>query len=291
VLRQTKTRKESQVLSSFLSRVAAESSPSVHIAPGGITEIGNFTITNSMIYAWVSSLVLIILFIFVARRITMRPKGGFTQIAELGTEFITGTLENSLGSRRLALKYAPFFVTVFFFIAGCNLLGLLPGVGDAFTYNDTPLLRAFTADLNGTLAVAVIAMVMIQYYAIRESGFTKHLRHYFSGNLKNPVTYLAGVYEVLNELIRVFSLALRLFLNIAIGEIIIAVFAYLGKFAAPLTALPFLVLELGVCVLQAYIFVMLSITYLSLAIKHGEEHEVEDSEQTPTKLVAEGKGA
>lgn len=278
------------MLSSFLTRVAAESSPPVHIAPGGIIEIGGWTITNSMLYAWVCSLFLLALFIFVAKRITMRPKGGITQVVEIGTDFITDTIENSTGSRRLALKYAPFFVTVFFFIAAINLLGLLPGVGEAFTYQEQPVFRAFTADLNGTLAVATISMIMIQYYAIRESGFGRHLRHYFSGNLKNPLTYLAGVYEVLNELIRVFSLALRLFLNIAIGEIIIAVFAYLGKFAAPLTALPFLILELGVCVLQAYIFVMLSITYLSLAVKHGEEHEAEDNVSTEA-LAAEGKSA
>ncbi len=57
----------------------------------------------------------------------------------------------------------------------------------------------------------------------------------------------------------------------AIGEVIISVFAYLGKFAAPLTAFPFLFLELGVAVLQAYIFVMLSATYLSLAMSHGHD--------------------
>ena len=183
-----------------------------------------------------------------------------------------------MGDRELALKYAPFFVTIFFFIAFSNLFGLLPGVGEALTvHGGIPVFRAFTADLNGTLAIATISMVMIQYYAIKESGFVRHLRHYFAGNLKNPLTYLAGIYEVLNEFIRVGSLALRLFLNVAIGEIIISVFSYLGKFAAPLTALPFLLLELVVCILQAYIFVMLSITYLSLAIKHGEEHEDEDS--------------
>ncbi|MGZ6004675.1 MAG: F0F1 ATP synthase subunit A [Candidatus Saccharimonadales bacterium] len=255
----------------------AESAPTVHIAPGGLFTIHGYTITNSILYAWVTSVFLLIVFSLIARRVTMRPKGGMTQIVEIGTDFVTGTLENSLGDRQMALKYAPFFVTVFFFIAFTNLLGLLPGVGEALTYHGTPVFRAFTADLNGTLAAAALSMIVIQYFAIRESGLVRHLRHYFSGNLKNPLTYLAGIYEVLNEFIRVGSLALRLFLNIAIGEIIISVFSFLGKFAAPLTALPFVILELGVCVLQAYIFVMLSVTYLSLAVKHGEEHESEDS--------------
>lgn len=263
------------MLNSLLFFAAEESGPAVHIAPDTVFTIGGYEITNSILYAWIASALLIILFTVVARRMTLKPKGGVTQLVEIGTDFITGVIENSLGDREKALKYAPYFVTIFFFIALTNIMGLLPGVGEAVTVGETPLLRAFTADLNGTLAVAVISMVLIQYFAIRESGFIRHLRHYFAGRLWNPLTYVIGLYEVLGELIRVFSLALRLFLNVAIGEIIIAVFSYLGKVAAPLTALPFLVLELGVALLQAYIFVMLSVTYLSLAIKHGHDEEAE----------------
>ncbi len=265
------------MLSSLLPKFMAESEPIVHIAPIQLFTVHGIPVTNSMIFGWITAFILIVIFIYIGQRITMRPKGGFTQLIEVGTDFITGTLENSFGSRELALKYGPFFVTMFFFIAFSNIFGLLPGVGEAITYHGSPVFRAATADLNGTLAAATISMIMIQYYAVKESGFSKHLRHYFGGSLKNPLTYLAGIYEVFNEVVRIGSLALRLFLNIAIGEIIISVFAFLGKVAAPLTALPFLLLELGVCLLQAYIFVMLSTTYLSLAIRHGEEHEEEDS--------------
>lgn len=266
---------------------AAESGPSVHITPNTIFEIGNYHITNSMLYAWLSSTILIILFVTIARRATIRPKAGFTQILEIGTEFITSLLENSLGSRAKALKYAPYFATIFFFIAFSNLMGLLPGVGDALTYHGSPVFRPFTADLNGTLAASLISLTMVQYFAIRESGIAKHMRHYFAGSLKNPLTYLAGTYEVFGEFIRLFSLALRLFLNVAIGEIIIAVFSYLGKFGAPLTALPFVMLEMGVAVLQAYIFVMLTTTYLSLAIKHNDE---EDHQEKVVSNIAEMEG-
>lgn len=263
-------------------RFAAETGPPVHIAPGELFQINGLPITNSMLFAWLGSFFIIIVLVLVARRMTQRPKGGITQFVEVGTDFITGVLENSLGDRDKALKYAPYFVTIFFFIAITNIIGLLPGVGEAITYNGTPVFRAFTADLNGTLAASVISMTLIQYFAIRESGLIRHLRHYFAGKLWNPLTYLIGIYEVFNELIRVFSLALRLFLNVAIGEIIISVFAYLGKFAAPLSSFPFLFLELGVALLQAYIFVMLSVTYLSLAIKgHDEDHALEETaEQT-----------
>lgn len=275
------------MIANMLVRFAAEDAgPSVHIAPGGLFELGGYTITNSILFAWVCSALIIVVLAFIARTMTLRPKGKLTQFVEIGTDFITNVLENSLGDREKALKYAPYFVTIFFFIALSNIFGLLPGVGDALTYEGTPVFRAFTADLNGTLATAVIAMIMIQYFAVRESGFIKHLRHYFAGKLWNPLTYLIGFYEVFNELIRVFSLALRLFLNVAIGEIIIAVFSYLGKFAAPLTAFPFLFLELGVALLQAYIFVMLSVTYLSLAIKHGhdEDHALEETAEQMTAV-------
>lgn len=267
----------------FAAAEAAETGLTVHIAPTGLFVWHGYTITNSMVFSWICSLLLLVVLTTVARRMTLRPKGGFSQIVEIGTDFIVGVLENSFGSRTKALKYAPYFVTIFFFIALSNILGLLPGVGEALTFHGTPVFRAFTADLNGTLATAVISMVMIQTFAIRESGFFPHLRHYFAGKLWNPLTYVVGIYELFNELIRVFSLALRLFLNVAIGEIIIAVFSYLGKFAAPLTAFPFLFLELGVALLQAYIFVMLSVTYLSLAIKHGHD-EPEELESTAATM-------
>jgi F-type H+-transporting ATPase subunit a len=183
-------------------------------------------------------------------------------------------------------------VTMFFFIFFNNLFGLLPGVGEAITYNGEPLFRAFTADLNGTLAIAVVSIILVEFFAIRETGPLKHLKHFFNGSFKNPITYLLGIFEMFSELTRVLSLALRLFLNIAIGEIIIGVFAYLGHAIAPLTSLPFVILELFVCVLQAYIFVMLSIMYLSVAIHHedsvgGIEHpeSVEPRSKSHLKTV------
>ncbi len=263
----------------LFTRFAAteESGPSIHITPGELFTIGDLSISNSMFYGAICSVVIIILFSIVASRMTLRPKRGFTQYVEVGTEFIISTIQNSLGSRKKAIQYAPFFTTAFFFVMFSNWFGLLPGVGEAITYGETPVLRPFTADLNGTLAAATVMIVMVQYYSIRESGFKKHVRHYFAGSLKNPATYLLGIFEMFTELTRIFSLALRLFLNVVIGETIIAIFTYLGSIAAPITALPFIILELFVGALQAYIFTMLTIMYLSAAIKH--DHDAEDMEK------------
>jgi F-type H+-transporting ATPase subunit a len=260
----------------LLARLFAESGPVIHITPGELFTYHGLSVTNSILYAWICSFVILVLFITVARLMTVRPKRGLIQLIEAGTEFVIGTIENAMGSRKKAVRYAPVFVTAFFFVMLSNWLGLLPGVGEALTHNETPIFRPFTADLNGTLAASTIMMILVQYFAIKESGFVKHVRHYFSGSLKNPATYLLGIFEVFSELTRIFSLALRLFLNVAIGEIIIAIFTYLGKFAAPITALPFVALELFVGALQAYIFTMLTIMYLSAAIHH--DHELDEIE-------------
>ncbi len=267
------------------SLMAAGDGPEIHITPGGLFEIGGYTITNSMLYGVISSLLIILVLVWAAQKMTIRPKRGFIQFVEIGTEFIISTIQNSLGSRKKAIKYAPFFASAFFFVMFSNWLGLLPGVGGALTYHGTPVFRPFTADLNGTLAASAVMMFFVQVFAIRESGFVGHLRHFFAGSLKNPATYLLGIFEVFSEFTRIFSLALRLFLNVVIGEVIISIFSWLGSYAAPVAALPFVILELFVGALQAYIFTMLTIMYLGAAISHGHETE-EHIQQEEHKATA-----
>ncbi len=263
-------------LALFAAETAEKTGPVIHIEPSKVLEIGGYSITNSMVYGWLASAIIIFLLVWAARKIQISPGRGLLQFVEIGVDFIINLVSASLGSREKGLKYGPYFVTIFFFVILNNWLGLLPGVGEAITVHETPLFRPFTADLNGTLAAATVTMFFVQYIAIKESGVAKHIGHYFNGSLKNPATYLFGIFEIFTEFTRVISLALRLFLNVVIGEIVIAVFAYLGSAGAPLTALPFVLLELAVAGLQAYIFVMLSVTYLSVAMHHSqhEEHEL-----------------
>lgn len=275
------------MISAIISKVA-ETGPSVHITPLEVFKIGSFSISNSMLYGWISALFICVTLITVARMAKVHPRRGLIQLVEAGTDFIINLVSNSLGSRQKALKYGPYFATLFFFVLLSNWLGLLPIVGNSIRVGETPLLRPFTADLNGTLAAAVVTMVLVQTFAIKESGLVKHMRHYFAGSLKNPATYLFGIFEIFTEFTRVISLALRLFLNVVIGEIIISVFAFLGKNASPLTSLPFIILELVVAGLQAYIFVMLSVTYLSVAIKHDHDDELVAGDVTHSDESNEG---
>lgn len=257
----------------LLSRFA-ETGPSVHVAPNVVTHIGGLNITNSILYGWISTLVIIVLMIAVARRVTVKPKGGFSQFIEAGAEFIVNLVESAFDDKARARKYVPFFVTLFFFILMSNWLGLLPIVGEGFHVGDMPLFRPFTADLDGTLAAGIFTMLFVYAASIRESGgFGKYMRHFFVGSPFNPLYFVIGLLEMLTDLTRVFSLSLRLFLNVTIGEIVIAVFSYLGHIAAPLSALPFTLVELFVGALQAYIFTVLSVMYLAIAVNHASEHE------------------
>jgi F-type H+-transporting ATPase subunit a len=257
------------------SRFAAEATggPAIHVAPGVVFHIGGLGITNSILYGWICIAFIIALFIWVARHVTVNPRGGLVQFIEVGVEFITNMVSNAFEDKQVARKYTPYFVTLFFFILFNTWLGLLPLVGEGFISGETPLFRPFTGDLNGTFAMAVVTMGVVYTASIRESGgVLKYLGHFFAGSRKNPLTYVLGPLEMFTDLTRVISLSLRLFLNVAIGEMVIAVFSYLGAFAAPLTALPFTIIEIGIGALQSYIFVILSVMYLAITVNHTGSH-------------------
>jgi F-type H+-transporting ATPase subunit a len=256
-----------------LFQLLADSGPVVHVAPGTVLQLAGWDITNSILYGWACALLIIIVFVIAARRSSVKPRGGFVQFVEWGVEFISNMVENAFEDKKIGRKYAPYFVTLFFFILFNNWLGLLPIVGEGFQKGGLPLLRPFTADLDGTLAMAIITMGLVYSASIKESGgVKKFFSHFFIGSPKNPLYLAIGILEMFTDATRVISLSLRLFLNVTIGEIVIAVFSYLGHVAAPLTALPFTLLEFGVAALQAYIFTILGTMYLAIAVNHASEH-------------------
>ncbi len=256
-----------------LINLFAASGPTVHIAPGTVWQIGGISITNSILYGWICIIGISAFLIWVARHITVKPKRGVIQYVEVAVSFITDLVESAFDDDKIGRKYVPYFVTLFFFILLNNWLGLLPIVGEGFKSGSLPLLRPFTGDLDGTLALGLVTMLLVYAASIRESGGpVRYFKHFFVGNPLNPIYLLVGILEIFTDLTRVISLSLRLFLNVAIGEILIAVFSYLGHIAAPLTALPFTLLEIAVGALQAYIFTILAVMYLAIAVNGANAH-------------------
>jgi len=278
-------------MTSLFGRFAADG-PAVHVAPGTDFTFGGVQVTNSMLYGGIIILLMIGLLVWAARKVSIRPKGGALQYVEAGVDFVTNLIEGAFNDKSIGRKYVPFFVTLFFFVLINNWSGLIPIVGEGLQVHGHPVFRPWTADLNATLAMGLVTMVFVYTASIRElGGFFKYIGHFFMG--KSPLYIVIGLIEMMTDLTRAFSLALRLFLNVTIGEIVIAVFAYLGGLLvpadvlSPVTALPFTLLELGVGALQAYIFVILGVNYLAISVNsahaHDAEHDLTDVEQ-PEKM-------
>src|SRR5579872_6417954 len=124
------------------------SGPIIHIAPGGVLTIDGISITNSIFYGWICAVLIIIVLTIVAKMVTIKPRGGLIQLIESGVSFIDNLVEGAFDDKKVAAKYSPYFVTLFFFILFNNWLGLLPIVGEGIQSHHFPLLRPFTGDLN-----------------------------------------------------------------------------------------------------------------------------------------------
>src|SRR5687767_1710244 len=119
-----------------------------------VFRIGGVRITNSMLLGWLASLCLVTTFVIAARKVKVMASGKAVSLAELAVEGITNLAADVMHDRKQAAKYAPFLISLFCFILLNNWFGLLPGVGTV-KIGGEPLLRAWTADLTGTLALAV----------------------------------------------------------------------------------------------------------------------------------------
>lgn len=260
-------------------------SSGVPLAAEPIFHVGPLGITNAMLFGLITAVVVVVLFILAARHSRVKPVSRFAFSIETGVDLLlNATAENFGGDRKKAAKHLPLVITLFTFILISNLSGLLPGMGTitATTSEGTiPLLRPFTTDLNGTLALAVLTIGLVQFHAIKELGVLGHLKHYFTNKPWNPMNLFIGLIEVLGEFIRIVTLSMRLFGVIYAGEVLLHVIGELaGNFGWAAT-IPVYFMEIFFSVIQAYIFVMLTTAYLGMATAHHDEQshhpEVEES--------------
>lgn len=212
------------------------------------------------------------------------PKSRLAFWCESFIDLVLGLMTESFGSRQKALRFFPLLITLLVFILASNISGLLPGV-QTITFNvdgtRVGIFRAWTTDLNSTLAMAVLSLSTVHIYALRELGFIGRFRHYFSGNLLNPMNIFIGLNEVFGEVLRLVTLSLRLFGVIYGGEALLFAISHLaGNFAWAAT-LPIMFLEIFFSLVQAYLFMMLTATYLVMATSH-EEHSESSAHQPAT---------
>ena len=254
--------------------------------------IGGVSISNSMLLGWIVSGLMVLGFIAAAKRIKVNTSGKIVSILEIIAELITGMASDIMHDRKKAIKYAPLLITLFCFIMFNNWAGLLPGVGSV-TYHGEPLFRAWTSDLTGTLAIAITSIVLIQIYTIRELKPKGYFTHYFTNKPWNPINLFVGTLEFIGEITRIASLSLRLFGNIFAGEVLLLVLSAISSIGSPIATLPFIIMELFVGFIQAYVFTTLVIVYLTLATtSHDEQHSKASDHpivnQAPGEIMAKG---
>lgn len=244
--------------------LAAEKIASFHIWP-----FISWPISNSLVASWLAVIIMIIGAAIISHNTKIIPRG-LTGFFEAIVESLLNLIESVTGDRQKAKEFFPLLTTLFLFIIVNNWFGLLPGFGSLIVKHgdeSIPLLRAGTADLNTTLALAFIAVVAVQYYGIKQAGFFKFLGRYV--NLKNPIWFFVGVLEFVSEFAKMVSFSFRLFGNVFAGEVLLLVIAFLAPILAPI---PFFGLEIFVGFIQALVFTMLTVVFLTIATAEQGEH-------------------
>lgn len=232
--------------------------------------IGNLTVTNSFFLALIVSVLLIVFSLAFYKKIKLVP-GKLQGAVEMGVEGLLGLMESTLGSMHSAEKYFPLIATIFIFILCSNLLGIFPGVGSfklESGHAEISLFRSPAADLNFTLAFAVLSVILTNFIGMSAVGTFKHIGKYI--NFKGPIDFFIGILELVSEVAKIISLSFRLFGNVFAGEVLLTIVSFLAPYFIPL---PFLFLEIFVGTIQAFIFAMITLVSISLhTASHGEEH-------------------
>lgn len=266
----------------------------ISIAAEPIFHIGSFTVTNSLLNSWIAVLIIIVLSFLIGKKIKRIPRG-IQNVAEILFEQVLSLADSVTGSREKSLKFLPVVLPLFIFILINNWLGLLPGVGSMGFFKGegehklfVPFLRGATADLNTTLALAVMTVILTHIFGVMMTGAWNHLNKFVRINLFlelprkvfkekeymalliNPINFFMGLFEIVGELAKMASLSFRLFGNIFAGEVLLGAMAMIFAYVVPV---PFIFLEIIVGLVQAMIFSILGLVFLSImATDHAEEH-------------------
>jgi F-type H+-transporting ATPase subunit a len=292
-----------------MDTVFAINIPHVSLPAEELFKIGPISITNSNLQMFLVMAALVIFFAVITRKLAIVP-GRRQALAEVTVEGLFNFTSATAGSRSLARRIFPLAATLFIFILVANYSGLLPGVGTIYIKKNVPvtvaqeatlkpeekdrlvtnpdgtmylkdeqvpIFRSPNADLNMTLAMALIVVVLVQIMGLRAHGVGGYIKELFTPVWLGPI-------HVVGEFARIVSLSFRLFGNIFGGEVLVTMMYALTYLVIPTV---FLGLELFFGLIQALIFFILTIVYIQLAVAgHGDGHAEED-EHEDMRLVAE----
>jgi len=240
--------------------------PHISIKAEVIFHIFGLAVTNSMIASFIVFLLTILICLYYKHQSTLSRKGNFYYLIKFFVKSIYDLFYSVLGDK--INVFFPLLFAFFLYILLENWFGLLPGVGSILIKVKeegeeifVPLLRGNNADLNTTLALAIISVLSIQFFSIKFLGIKKYLHKFF--NFSDPIMFFVGILDILSEFSKILSFAFRLFGNIFAGEVLLTIVAFL---VPVLASFPFIALEIFVGFVQALVFSMLTAVFLSNAV-------------------------
>ncbi|MGB8644511.1 MAG: FoF1 ATP synthase subunit a [Anaerolineae bacterium] len=272
------------------------------------TPFGNYPFTNTILTAWIVMLLLALLAYLATRKMELIPSG-LQNVMEFALETMMGLADSVAGER--ARKFFVVTATIFIFVLFSNLIGLIPGFGPIGTitleqgqqppqgivlWGDAPwaapnpaetgvpilapFVRAPSTDVNLTLAIALVAMFLVEAWGFQANGFFGYLGRFFrfgmlgeffgglfKGKIKigqffmGLIDFFVGLIELVSEFAKIIAFTFRLFGNIFAGEIVLLIMAFLFA-ALPLIFYGF---ELFVGFIQAFVFFILSLAFMTIA--------------------------
>ncbi len=256
-------------------------SPHISIKGETVFEILGFPITNSFII----TILVVTLFSFIARYYYQEIQKEKRSLGFYGLHAmfvgLYGMFESVLRSK-VSIFYS-LLGSFFFFILLSNWSGLVPGVGsilikpqihaeevvedkEAHGTGKIPLMRGGTADLNTTIALALVSVFMTQLYGFKFLGPIGHLKKYF--DFRDPIMIMLGPLELVQEFARIISFAFRLYGNIFAGEVLLTIVPFLLPVFFSFVVAPMFLMEIFVGLVQALVFVMLSSVFINMAVSH-----------------------
>lgn len=245
----------------------------ISLASQTVFSVFGWPITNSIIATWLAILVLVIIAIISTRKLSAVPKG-LQNIMEFTIESFLGLIDSVTQDRRKSEKFFPWIVSFFLFILITNWMELIPGFSaigfDKISHGEkvfVPFLRSANTDLNTTLALALISIILTQVFGIIAIGFFKYSKKFF--NFSGPIQFFVGLLELISETAKIISFAFRLFGNIFAGEVLLVVITFLVAYILPI---PFYAMEIFVGFIQALVFSMLTLVFMTVATMPMEEH-------------------
>lgn len=210
--------------------------------PAVMFEINGFQITETVTTTWVIMVILIVMAVLATRNLSMVPRG-LQHFFEVLIDGIHYLVDSTMGPARRG--FAPYMMALVLFLIFSNLTGLIG-------------IRQPTADLNTTFVLSILTFLLTQYYGLKSKGLGKYIKSFFE-----PIPLLVPL-SIIGELANPVSLGFRLFGNMLGGVVMMGLIYHFFPIIAPI--IPHLYLDLFAGLIQAFIFLMLTMTYITMGM-------------------------